>query len=592
MATSAYRKRWLRWKKTYERDAFRLIQRNFKRLAQRIDYDGINASNIKETIAFHIDSKDTEQILRDLYITTGLKHGKRVGSDINKQINSKDFTFGEFSDQYINTINNFFSGFKAQNVKTIHNSYLEWLANLIQTTFDDPKISRSQLASIIEGKIRSREFYRWQAMRIARTETSTASNLSAQTASGVSGVQMEKVWISSGDGRTRRQPDDKYDHYVMDGVAVDLNDPFDVQGDRLMFPAHQQGMIMQSDQGVVNGGDPANVINCRCTMAQRVKRDPDGNPIRIGQQQQRDAIQVRQEPKKPQPVDRFIPAKTIREANKFAIDNLGMDFADYRGLDLRVANETNEMYHTMRKLMPNIATRGVGSAQKANKAMKEEVKAFYRRGRLYNMHRENYGERTAERWLTRQANNAVGKLGQYTMAHSKPARKIYTNDVSGKRITLDLGKYKGVYWNEKYGKSADNVDDVVRRNTESKWFYKGGEGARSIIAHEMGHEIDDTLLFRDLPKFWDLYNSEHAKGRQYLIDALSEYGATAGGKKAHLRHEMIAEGWAEFVTTQRPRPLADSIGRMMMESYYRKFINPSGDGFYDWFEATIKIIRS
>jgi len=113
--------------------------------------------------------------------------------------------------------------------------------------------------------IKSRNFYRWQALRIARTETTAASNYAATVSSSVSGVLMDKVWISALDERTRQG---KFNHLEMNQKRVPLDKPFNVSGEKLMFPGDPKG----------SGG---NVINCRCSVAQVVRRDADGNIMRI-----------------------------------------------------------------------------------------------------------------------------------------------------------------------------------------------------------------------------------------------------------------------------------------------------------------------
>ena len=53
----------------------------------------------------------------------------------------------------------------------------------------------------------------------------------------------------------------------MNGVRVDLNQDFNVSGEKMMFPGDIKGSA-------------GNVINCRCTVAQIPKRDSKGRLIR------------------------------------------------------------------------------------------------------------------------------------------------------------------------------------------------------------------------------------------------------------------------------------------------------------------------
>ncbi len=80
---------------------------------------------------------------------------------------------------------------------------------------------------------------------IARTESHSASNAATQEAAKATGLPMRKEWVSARGERTRE------DHNEADGQVVDLNMPFIVGGEELMYPGDMSGSA-------------ANVINCRC----------------------------------------------------------------------------------------------------------------------------------------------------------------------------------------------------------------------------------------------------------------------------------------------------------------------------------------
>ncbi len=82
---------------------------------------------------------------------------------------------------------------------------------------------------------------------IARTEVVGASNVAAMEAARSSGLTLNKVWLATGDNRTRP------DHLEADGQEVPMDQPFVVGDEELMQP-----------------GDPAGsageIVNCRCTV--------------------------------------------------------------------------------------------------------------------------------------------------------------------------------------------------------------------------------------------------------------------------------------------------------------------------------------
>jgi len=96
------------------------------------------------------------------------------------------------------------------------------------------------------------ESYRTE--RIARTETIRASNAGSRELFQEWGVQKHE-WLSTKDDRTRTydNTDGKYDHLEADGQVVNIDEPFTVSGESLMFPGDP-------------AGDPGNTINCRCTI--------------------------------------------------------------------------------------------------------------------------------------------------------------------------------------------------------------------------------------------------------------------------------------------------------------------------------------
>lgn len=95
--------------------------------------------------------------------------------------------------------------------------------------------------------------------RIARTQTTRLENMARLDAYGVGkdmGYRMVKTWVAVGDARTRDA------HRHADGQIVGIDEPFMVDGEKLMYPGDQNGSA-------------GNVINCRCFMRagiQKVKK--------------------------------------------------------------------------------------------------------------------------------------------------------------------------------------------------------------------------------------------------------------------------------------------------------------------------------
>ena len=95
-----------------------------------------------------------------------------------------------------------------------------------------------------------------RARVIARTETHSASmeaeRDSMEDAAFEMGLQLEKIWVSSNDPRTRPT------HVDANGQRRPLDEPFEVGDSELAFPGDPDG-------------PPEEVINCRCTLVYEPK---------------------------------------------------------------------------------------------------------------------------------------------------------------------------------------------------------------------------------------------------------------------------------------------------------------------------------
>lgn len=126
------------------------------------------------------------------------------------------------------------------------------------------KINAETLQGILQGesidKIAKRimnvqEMNKTQAIRSARTIVTGAENKGRQDSykrAEEDGIIMTREWIATNDRRTRHW------HVELDGVETGVNDPWVNEYGEIMFPGDP-------------GADPANIYNCRCSMAAVVK---------------------------------------------------------------------------------------------------------------------------------------------------------------------------------------------------------------------------------------------------------------------------------------------------------------------------------
>lgn len=100
------------------------------------------------------------------------------------------------------------------------------------------------------------------AIRNARTAVTGAQNGGRQASydrAKKMGLKLRKRWIATKDNRTR------HEHAMLDGQTVELDKPFQIDGQKLMFPGDPTGLARL-------------VWNCRCTMRTVEKEGIEAEP--------------------------------------------------------------------------------------------------------------------------------------------------------------------------------------------------------------------------------------------------------------------------------------------------------------------------
>jgi len=256
-----YRQKWLKYHNSYEKRAFKELRKVFKKWNNTVaGIEFVSEDTIKQQLIANISSEDMFNTYHMIYFNIGVAHGLRVGRFINTEL-TKEFTIDKFMELFERNLPMFLRTFGITRIQQVHKTYL---ADVFQLFDDRLKAGKTlkETTSEVFKVMKSPRFYRWQAERIARTETTGAANYGAVQSGAVSGFVMQKRWISALDGRTRDP------HARANGQKVNEKEPFNVGGERMMYP-----------------GDPnasaGNVVNCRCTIAVVPKRDRNGRLIRI-----------------------------------------------------------------------------------------------------------------------------------------------------------------------------------------------------------------------------------------------------------------------------------------------------------------------
>ncbi|WP_395045937.1 phage minor head protein [Flavobacterium sp.] len=242
--------------KIYERKAYRIVQKHVAKILLGIPFSNVSLNTYEATIKSNITKEQIYSMYRELYETIGITHGNRINKEIEK-VKKANVLFNEL---LLREILLFLSTDGGVKITSVRDTLASDIIKTIKDSLGDNATIVDLQNAIYSLISKSQSFYKWQALRIARTETTSASNLAAMKAAEESDLVMQKMWISVQDNRTRITP---FDHLDMNGVKQDLEKPFFVGGQNIQYP----GDIKAS---------PGNVINCRCTIAFIPKRDADG----------------------------------------------------------------------------------------------------------------------------------------------------------------------------------------------------------------------------------------------------------------------------------------------------------------------------
>jgi SPP1 gp7 family putative phage head morphogenesis protein len=150
----------------------------------------------------------------------------------------------------------------------------------IDLAYGKRQITASVTSSILQGlsikrmaddlQKRITTMSRDSAIRTARTAVTGAQNagrMDSYAAAEKMGIKLKKQWLATLDGRTRHA------HAMLDGQTVDIDKPFKVDGNEIMFPGDT------SAPGYL-------VYNCRCTVLSVV----DGVDTSYGLRRTRDGL--------------------------------------------------------------------------------------------------------------------------------------------------------------------------------------------------------------------------------------------------------------------------------------------------------------
>jgi len=234
--------------------------------------------------------------------------------------------------------------------------------------------------------------------------------------------------------------------------------------------------------------------------------------------------------------------KTTKEAEAWAKQNF--DFiVDYGKLDKDVANNINQSILDNMQRVPQLKGQMsfVGSAQRRNKQVEDHFRASI----------DNDVRVANPLWDEKRIQKEVKlRLGIYT----KRIGDVYASSYSGGGRT---DAFKGIVVNEKYGKDIPAFIKSLEYGVNIGFHPIGGDTIKSVIDHELGHQIDKAFGLRTDRGMLEVIDKIKAMPGG-ITDSISRYASTNTA-------ETIAEAWTEYTNNPTPRDASRLIGDYIME---------------------------
>lgn len=214
----------------------------------------INASDVQNLAQLEFIQTD---YLKEVLIERFEKNGLRYGNYFYNTMEEEKRFNPVFSAAWSRYVINEYGAKIGTKMKLLRGTIADQVSKEVLKNIESGADIVTDLTTEIEKVVNSQSFYRWQAERIARTETTTAMNTATQVAAEATGLDYQKQWLSASDGNERPS------HAILNGETVEKDETF--------------------SNGLKYAGDPngpaSEVINCRCTILNIPINSAATNPV-------------------------------------------------------------------------------------------------------------------------------------------------------------------------------------------------------------------------------------------------------------------------------------------------------------------------
>ena len=229
----------------------RAFDKQIKPLYETIEH----ISDIRDVEVPLLDDLAIFDAYRKLYMSTALDYAIRARKEPVKMTKGEDEIYEDILAEKIMAYLGTEIGSTITAVGNTSKALLQKLLRDLVPQILDEGIGGGQAVTMLRDRIESKwhEMKYYRTERITRTEVTRASGFGSWEGAKTVSMDQMKVWISA----FSADPHDG--HNEADGQKVDIQEPFIVNGERLMYPCDPSGSA-------------SNTINCLCDVYYEVKR--------------------------------------------------------------------------------------------------------------------------------------------------------------------------------------------------------------------------------------------------------------------------------------------------------------------------------
>ena len=574
------------WRGAFEnemRKAEKAIIGSVRRFYQSEYEKGVDAFLQQGTIQTQgiFTTKGFEKIYQDLYVQTGMRFANWYARNFDKFL-KKGINPNQFQTQWQNLFGQFAQQNAGAKIKLVQGTALTTMQRILKANMNDPTFAALGARQKRDVILRQTNLYsRNQALRLVRTEATNAANYGTlQSATTIfPAQQMMKQWVSGQDGRTRSIPKDKFDHVIMDGKQAKFEETFSVQGEQMRHPA---------DSSL--GASAGNIVNCRCSVfpfpmdeAQAIGEFENigfgigaVQPVLAGTESvaatQSFATQATQATTTAAVDYSAFKAKSKAQAQKIAND-LGIKNFDFDGLNMNIVNEYLVGSAKIKDRFGFVLDTLSSGKGLRNMVLNNSFDDLFRQSKELRDLVEQYGMTVVKkkinsviksRFKYRSRGETKNLLNDHGIANFSQFPESRLISIQGQVYKFNVGEYTGIRHSMDY-RNVQKLVESIKYQRSRGFFAQGVDSVEYVVMHEFGHALDHAVGFAQSKVFKDLLKKYRANGNDWVAKNLSSYGISDISDDAS---ELIAEAFAEYMTSPNPRLIAREVGEAL-EKYFK-----------------------